>query len=176
MRNINSFLSQAHRECGRLLTFIEKAAKTLDESELEARAEALACALAAQIASEEEVLFPYFDGRDKLPVSLTSKLRAEHAMMRMLSRQLTRGAAVRDARVVAEAARELASIMREHCDDEERIIIPAADTLRGVRADSLIAKMEHVAASSRRRRECPPGARRWRAVRSPLGSDSVNVE
>jgi hypothetical protein len=150
MRNIKFFLSRAHRECGRLLAAIEDAARSQDWSQTESRAEALVSALAVQIASEEEVLFPCIDGGNRFPGPLSSKLRAQHAMMRVLSRQLTKGAAIRDARVVAEAAGELAKILRDHSNREESAIVPAVDTLRGVQADRLIANMEHVAESSRR--------------------------
>lgn len=78
-------------------------------------------------AREEEVLFPRLQGigmqRNRGPLAKVAK---EHEAARAVRGRMVQAVATNDVRGLAEAAQEYSDRLREHMEDEERLLFPLA--------------------------------------------------
>ncbi|MBZ0172169.1 MAG: hemerythrin domain-containing protein [Phycisphaerales bacterium] len=98
--------------------------------------------LETHIRAENEVLFPAYEDLPGAPVAPTDALRAEHAEIGRLLRDVERLLAAQDSDLFTDALRHLDAAMTRHHEHEERIFLPMAGQALLASRDELLRRLE----------------------------------
>jgi len=125
--SITAPLRQHHRHCDELFAQAEQACAGGDWSQGAKAFVLLRGELEAHFASEEDILFPAFEGATGMRSGPTEVMRGEHAQMRELLEQMSGSLSSRDSDALGGAAETLLILMQQHNLKEENILYPMCD-------------------------------------------------
>jgi hemerythrin-like domain-containing protein len=138
MTTISDYFSRDHQRCDALFAVAESALQSRDCDAAVDAARAFAQALERHFAMEERGLFPALSARTGGAGGPIHVMRAEHAQMRDLLRQLTFAADAGDRATGLELTETLLVLMQQHNMKEEGILYPLADRVFGEDADEAV--------------------------------------
>jgi iron-sulfur cluster repair protein YtfE (RIC family) len=130
-------LHHHHKHCDDLFAAAEAAIGTKDWKQGGVLMVEFAANLETHFRTEEEILFPAFEGATGMTGGPTQMMRFEHAQMRELVAQMTSALESGDADTFGGAAETLLILMQQHNMKEENILYPMCDRTLTPQADAL---------------------------------------
>lgn len=126
-----------HKHCDDLFAAAEAAVGAKDWEQGGVLMADFAANLETHFRTEEEILFPAFEGATGFIGGPTQMMRFEHAQMRELIAQMNAALLGCDADTFAGAAETLLILMQQHNLKEENILYPMCDRSLAASTDSL---------------------------------------
>ena len=141
--SITTPLFQHHKHCDEIFAEAEEACAEGDWETGERAFALLNNQLETHFTSEEQVLFPAFEGATGMTSGPTEMMRGEHRQMRDLLAQMQGALAARDGDTFDGAAQTLLILMQQHNMKEENILYPMCDNVLGDSnvGDSLVERL-----------------------------------
>lgn len=135
-------LHHHHKHCDDLFAAAEAAIGTKDWKQGGVLMVEFAANLETHFRTEEEILFPAFEGATGMTGGPTQMMRFEHAQMRELVAQMTSALESGDADTFGGAAETLLILMQQHNMKEENMLYPMCDQHLSAETPELLAHIE----------------------------------
>jgi len=126
-------LPSHHKHCDDLFADAETAARDRRWTDAKGLFVRFQAEMLAHFATEEEVLFPAFEGATGMTGGPTQMMRFEHAQMKDLLADMASAIADGDGERYAGAGETLLVLMQQHNLKEENILYPMCDRALGGR-------------------------------------------
>lgn len=139
-----AILGQDHRRLDGLLADAKRALRAGEIARASELFSAFRDGLERHIVAEEEVLFPAFETLTGVTAGPTRVMRAEHANLRALLREIAERLAQHGHESLTTPLASLTALLYAHNGKEERILYPATDRAAGA-AGTLAGLLEKLA-------------------------------
>jgi hemerythrin-like domain-containing protein len=148
MSNIQSYMSEHHKECDNLLVDAEGLLASKDWSGFSDAWQRFKAETVSHFAVEEEILFPAFEDKTGMTGGPTMVMRSEHAQVKAMFEQMH---SVIDAQDLDRAMGIIESVMlliQQHNMKEEQILYPMTDA-HLANGEEIVSQMSSQIAESR---------------------------
>jgi len=142
MKNILSYMTEAHGQCDELFAAAEHAVSKQNWAEARSAFEAFIEASNKHFATEEEVLFPILEQKMGQAAGPTQVMRMEHQQMQALFDGLAQQLQGESRDDFLGYAETLLIMLQQHNMKEEQILYPMADQFLAAELGSVIQAMD----------------------------------
>ncbi len=138
MQTISKLLTADHKHCDELFVAAEECVANKDWNDMAARFDTFRRSIERHFATEENLLFPAYEGVVGGPTGPTNVMRLEHGQMRDLFEEMAQAVTDRDADAFLGLSETLLVMMQQHNLKEEQILYPMMDRAMGAERERLV--------------------------------------